>query len=214
MWVWELRENRPEPVPLQDQAWAWNLQEWAGPRDLCRYRHQYGTSEKVGLSQDLCRTNPKAGSFTGTFRETILSQQSRSWQAWDSKLYGSIANHGSAEQPPGTQSDQRGNWNHVTDWNTRSNHLSLESSDTWKIDHQSHRQSQLHQLEKKMSRQGKIICNTPRNTTTLVKFTDPITSRLEQPNKDEAEENDLKNNFRRMFEALKEEMQKFLKEMA
>ena len=101
-WVWELRENRPEPVPLHDQAWAWNLQEWAGPRDLCRYRHQYGTSEKVGLSQDLCRTNPKAGFFTGTFRETILSQQSRSWQAWDSKLYGSIANYGSAEQPPGT----------------------------------------------------------------------------------------------------------------
>ena len=65
-----------------------------------------------------------------------------------------------------------------------------------------------------MSRQGKIICNSPRNTTTLVKFTDPITSRLEQPNKDEAEENDLKINFRRMSEALKEEMKKFLKEMA
>ena len=27
-----------------------------------------------------------------------------------------------------------------------------------------------------------------------------LTTRLEQPNRDEAEENDLKNNFRRMFE--------------
>ena len=48
---------------------------------------------------------------------------------------------------------------------------------------------------------------------TPVKFRDPTTARLEQPNIDEVEENDLKNNFRRMFETLKEEMRNSLKEM-
>ena len=47
----------------------------------------------------------------------------------------------------------------------------------------------------------------------LVKSRDLITARLEQPNIDEAEENYLKNNFRRMFETFKEEMRNFLKEM-
>ena len=37
--------------------------------------------------------------------------------------------------------------------------------------------------------------------------------RPENPNADEAEENDLKNNFMKMIEALKEDMRKSLKEM-
>ena len=57
-----------------------------------------------------------------------------------------------------------------------------------------------------MSRQGKNTCNTTKSNTTPVKSRDPTTASLEQPNIDEAEENDLKNNFRRMFEAFKEEM--------
>ena len=38
------------------------------------------------------------------------------------------------------------------------------------------------------------------------------TARPEHPNADEAEENNLKNNFMKMIEALKEEMKNFLKE--
>ncbi|KAK7798368.1 hypothetical protein U0070_006882 [Myodes glareolus] len=53
-----------------------------------------------------------------------------------------------------TRSDQWGDWNYGTDCTTRSKHLSLGSTGTWKIDHQSHSQPQLHQSEKKMDRQG------------------------------------------------------------
>ena len=49
---------------------------------------------------------------------------------------------------------------------------------------------------------------------TSVKTSDPTTVRFEQPNTNEAEENDLKNNFRRMFETLKEEMRISLKEIS
>ena len=48
---------------------------------------------------------------------------------------------------------------------------------------------------------------------TPVKPKDPTTARLEQSNIDEAEENDLKNNVKRLFETLKEEMRNSLKEM-
>ena len=48
---------------------------------------------------------------------------------------------------------------------------------------------------------------TPKKTS------DSTTAKHEQLNIDEAEENDLQNNFGRMFEALKEEMKNFLKEM-
>ena len=48
---------------------------------------------------------------------------------------------------------------------------------------------------------------------TPVKSSDPKTARHEQPHIDEAEENYLKDNFRRMFETLKVEMKKSLKEM-
>ena len=48
---------------------------------------------------------------------------------------------------------------------------------------------------------------------TPVKPKDPTTARHEKPNIDEAEENYLKNNFRRMFRTLKEEMRNSLKEM-
>ena len=47
---------------------------------------------------------------------------------------------------------------------------------------------------------------------TPIKPSDSTTSRLEQSNIDEAEENDLKNNFRRMFEALKKEMKTALEQ--
>ena len=60
-----------------------------------------------------------------------------------------------------------------------------------------------------MGRQGKNTCNTAKSNVTSVESSDPTTARLEQPNIDETEENDLKDNFRRMFEALKEEMRKF-----
>ena len=39
------------------------------------------------------------------------------------------------------------------------------------------------------------------------------TTRLKQPSINEAEENDLKNNFRRMFQMLKEEMRNSFNEM-
>ena len=64
-----------------------------------------------------------------------------------------------------------------------------------------------------MGKQGKNTLNTTKNNTTPTKTSDSTTARLEHPNIDEAEENDLKNNFRRMFEALKEEMKNSLKEM-
>ena len=64
-----------------------------------------------------------------------------------------------------------------------------------------------------MGTQGKITCNTIKSSTTQEKSRDPTTARLEHPNTDEAKENDLKNNFRRMFEALKEEMRNSVIEM-
>ena len=64
-----------------------------------------------------------------------------------------------------------------------------------------------------MSRKGKNTHNTTKSNTTPVKPKEATIARLEQPNIDEAEENDLKNNFRRMFEILKEEMRNSLKEM-
>ena len=48
---------------------------------------------------------------------------------------------------------------------------------------------------------------------TPVKTSGLTTARLEQPNIDEIEENDLKYIFRRMFETLIEEMRNSLKEM-
>ena len=64
-----------------------------------------------------------------------------------------------------------------------------------------------------MSRQDKNTCNITQSSTTAVKRKDPRTTRLEQSNIDEAEENDLKSNFKRMVETLKEEMRNSLKEM-
>ena len=64
-----------------------------------------------------------------------------------------------------------------------------------------------------MSRKGKNTCNTAKSKTTPVKPKDPTSVKLEQPNVDEGDENDLKSNFRRMFETFKEEMSNFLKEM-
>ena len=60
---------------------------------------------------------------------------------------------------------------------------------------------------------GKNTCNTTKSNTTPVKPKYSTRARPEQPNIDEAEENDLKNNFKRMFETLKEEMRNYLKEM-
>ena len=60
-----------------------------------------------------------------------------------------------------------------------------------------------------MGRQGKNTLNTTKSNMTPIKTSSPTTARLEQQNIDEAQENDLKNSFRRMFEALKEEMKKF-----
>ena len=62
-----------------------------------------------------------------------------------------------------------------------------------------------------MGRQGKNTFNTTKSNMTPTKTTGPTMARLEHPNTDEAEENNLKNNFRRMFEALKEEMKNYLK---
>ena len=54
-----------------------------------------------------------------------------------------------------------------------------------------------------MRRNGKNTCKTTKSNTTPVKHKDTITARLELTNIDEAEENDLKINFRRMFETVK-----------
>ena len=64
-----------------------------------------------------------------------------------------------------------------------------------------------------MSRKGKITCYTTKSNTIPVKPKDPTTARPEQPNMDEQEENDRKNNFKTMFEILKDEMRNFLKEI-
>ena len=64
-----------------------------------------------------------------------------------------------------------------------------------------------------MNRKGKNTCNTTKSNTTPVQPKDPTTARLEQPNMDEPEENDLKNNLKRMFEILKGEMRNSLKEV-
>ena len=64
-----------------------------------------------------------------------------------------------------------------------------------------------------MNRKGKITCYTTKSNTIPVKPKNPKTARPEQQNMNEPEENDLKNNFRRMFEALKEEIKNSLKEM-
>ena len=62
-----------------------------------------------------------------------------------------------------------------------------------------------------MVRQDKNAHNTTKSSTTAIKTSGAITARLEQPKI--AEENDQQNNFRRMFEAHKEEVRNFLKEM-
>ena len=64
-----------------------------------------------------------------------------------------------------------------------------------------------------MGRQGKNILNTTNNNRTPTKTSGSTTVRLEHPTIDEVEENDLKNNFKRIFEAFKEEIKIFLKEM-
>ena len=64
-----------------------------------------------------------------------------------------------------------------------------------------------------MGRQGKNTLNTTKSDKTLTKTSDITAARLEHPNTDEAKENYLKNNFWRMFEALKEETKSSLKEM-
>ena len=60
---------------------------------------------------------------------------------------------------------------------------------------------------------GKNTLNTTKGNTTPTKTSGPTTARLEHPNIDEGEETDLKNDFRRMFEALKEKMKNSLQEM-
>ena len=45
--------------------------KWAGTRDLCRSGHESGTSEGVGLRQDLCETN----FMSGTSAETNPDQE-------------------------------------------------------------------------------------------------------------------------------------------
>ena len=97
-----------------------------------------------------------------------------------------------AERPPETQNEYWSDWNCGPDCTMRSNHLSLGSTGTWKVDHQSHRQPLVDQSEEKMSRQSKNICNTTKSNPTPVKNIRPTTARLEKPNIDEAKENDLK----------------------
>ena len=60
-----------------------------------------------------------------------------------------------------------------------------------------------------MGRQGKNILNTTKNNMTPTKTSGSTTAILKYPNIDEAEENYLKNNFRRMFEVHKDEMKNF-----
>ena len=55
-----------------------------------------------------------------------------------------------------------------------------------------------------MSRKGKNTSNTTKYNITPVKSKDPITARHEQPNINKAEEDDLKNNFKRMFKTGKD----------
>ena len=82
----------------------------------------------------------------------------------------------------------------------KNNHLSFGFTDTQKINKENLRQPQPHILEEKMSRKGQ---NTTKNNTTPVKPKDPTTPRLEQPNIDKAEENDLKITSRECWKLLK-----------
>ena len=63
-----------------------------------------------------------------------------------------------------------------------------------------------------MSRQGKNTLNTTKSNMTI-KTSGRITAGAEQSNIDKVEENDLKNNIRRMFEAFQKEMKISLKEI-
>ena len=63
------------------------------------------------------------------------------------------------------------------------------------------------------SQEGKNKINITKSNTASSKNSGSTTARLKQHNTDEAEENDLKNNFREMFEALKEEMKSSLKKL-
>ena len=62
-----------------------------------------------------------------------------------------------------------------------------------------------------MGVQVKNTSNSTRSNTTPVKTRGPTTVRLDQPNIDEAEENNLESNFKRMFEVLKEGMKNSFK---
>ena len=54
-----------------------------------------------------------------------------------------------------------------------------------------------------MSRKGKITCYATKSNKIPVKPKDPTKAIPEQPNMDEPEENDLKNNLKRMLDVLK-----------
>ena len=55
--------------------------------------------------------------------------------------------------------------------------------------------------------------NNTENNMVPPEISASISARPEQPKTDEAERNDIKNNFIKMIEVLKEEMKDFLKEM-
>ena len=64
-----------------------------------------------------------------------------------------------------------------------------------------------------MGRQGKNTLNTTKSNMTPTNTGGSTTAKLEHPNIDESEENDLTSNFWRMFETLKEEMKNPCTEM-
>lgn len=78
---------------------------------------------------------------------------------------------------------------HYTDLKT---YLRSRSTGNWKIDHERHRQHQLHHGEDKIKRQDNTTYNTKKNDTIPLKTSDPIMARHEQININETEGNDSK----------------------
>ena len=72
----------------------------------------------------------------------------------------------------------------------------------------------LFQLEEEMGRQqDRNTLNSIKNNTAPRETSGSTKARSEHPNSEGAEENNLKNKFMKMIEALKEEMKIFLTEM-
>lgn len=119
---------------------------------------------------------------------------------------------GSGEQHPEILSDHWVSWNHGPDCPVKSNHLSHGYNSIWMNDHQRHSSNYSNQRKTWVEKvKNQLI--TSRSKTIPTKIRGPTAARLEHPNIDATKENNPKTIFRRIVEAIKEEIKKCLKEM-